>query len=164
MKTISLKFFNSELFYDIQNITHIVAVNRVQGDEAKYNIQISESPEQFNFAVRSITEHWGDVVDALRRYIKDDTVFSNNILEEQAPDYNVTLELPDKFNEATTKSINNKVHDYIVYATLYDWFMVTMPEIAGGYKMQAEEAMDYLKSKLTTRTGFYTYDSFPKYR
>ena len=168
MKQIIITIKRKELIYDIENITHHIANNRLKelDAESKSNVQLSPQEESaLAIALREIDHAWGDVQSILRNQLTvikktaDDTLNMTS-----TDDFVLNLNEPDSFNEVLTQPATQAIHEFLVNRVIYKWLSLTKPNEASIYLQYAAEAKEKVKNLLASRCGFYLLDEFPKYR
>lgn len=150
MKTITITLKKKELLYDVENTSYLVGSNRSTGDnfEQVSNIQNSGEGEDRNFVLRSIEKAFSEVKRNLSRYIDESQTESDNTLMDETGELTISLNVIDLFNEASTESLKEAAHEYIVSSTLMDWFANVKPDEMAIYKLRQSEAKLSMLSSL----------------
>lgn len=148
-----------ELKYEIMNKTHVTARSlRDSGklnEEAAAHMQASEDDESAYEIMRAIKNAVDSIKVALGEYLDGDTTATDNLIDSEIEnDSTIVLELilPSNYNSSAGDSLGASVHDYIVKYGLFEWYKKTCPEIADGYKVDADGAMGKAKQALYKRS------------
>lgn len=137
MKSVKIQLKKSEIYYDIENSTYIVGLNRSNGDnfEQVSNIQNKGEEEDRNFIRRSIETAFSELKRNVNRFISvasTESLTNSNALPDttdtSAPQFELDLLMPDNFNHASIDSVKNASHEFIVSSALYDWFSAVKPD------------------------------------
>ncbi len=142
-KTINISLYVSELLYDIQNKTYLTGRSRGNGNnhEEVANMQASDDEENGNQILRSVHNSFYTLCSKLSEYILDSQITNDdNVLDgadettlETESTLNITLQMPCNYNQATVSAITGGCHQYIVNASIADWFTITNKADATDY-------------------------------
>lgn len=153
-----IRLVKKEIFYDIDAITYKRADIGMTGASAQsQNAASSDSSENLDGSVLS---RFADARDAELRsmllFCLDDNrkSFADNVSSKEASTYEYSLVLPPEFEDNRLDMVTTKIHKYIVYGTLFDWFMtlglnpqVSMAELDA----LGEEIVGLLRGKSWTK-------------
>lgn len=149
---ITLKLYKSELMYDLQNDTHIIAQGRFnQGEAAKasYGLQADNDADRAK-VIRTMQLAANEVKNIISSFLQNSSsTTSNNAQLNIADDDDAivyVLEVSSRFNQSFTEALTTHCHRYIVNRMLCDWFVATKPELAKNYADFAELAKKDIQS------------------
>ena len=130
MASITIRLLKFQLFYDIENITYTVGLNRNTGDnfEQVSNIQNNGECGDRHMMLRSIETGFNEIKRNLNRFVTESTVASTNTFTSGTDSFVLTLSMPGNFNQASVDSIKSAAHEYIVDHALIDWFTAVKPD------------------------------------
>lgn len=133
MASITITLLKSQLFYDIENITYTVGLNRNTGDnfEQVSNIQNNGEGGDRDMMLRSIETGFNEIKRNVNRFVTESTVASTNTFTSYTSgtdSFILTLSMPGNFNQASVDSIKSAAHEYIVDHALIDWFTAVKPD------------------------------------
>ena len=157
MKSVKIQLKKSEIYYDIENSTYIVGLNRSTGDnfEQVSNIQNKGEEEDRNFIRRSIETAFSELKRNVNRFISvasTESLTNSNALPDttdtSAPKFELDLLMPDNFNQASIDSVKNASHEFIVSSALYDWFSAVKPDEIAIYAARKAAANTNVLSAL----------------
>ena len=157
MKSVKIQLKKSEIYYDIENSTYIVGLNRSTGDnfEQVSNIQNKGEEEDRNFIRRSIETAFSELKRNVNRFISvasTESLTNSNALPDttdtSAPQFELDLLMPDNFNHASIDSVKNASHEFIVSSALYDWFSAVKPDEIAIYAARKTAANTNVLSAL----------------
>ena len=130
MASIEITLLKSQLFYDIENITYTVGINRNTGDnfEQVSNIQNNGEGGDRDMMLRSIETGFNEIKRNVNRFVSEATTASTNTFTSDTDSFVLTLAMPANFNQASVDSIKSAAHEYIVDHALIDWFTAVKPD------------------------------------
>ena len=130
MAAITITLAKAQLFYDIENITYTVGINRNTGDnfEQVSNIQNNGEGGDRDMMLRSIETGFNEIKRNVNRFVTESTVASTNTFTSETASFVLTLSMPGNFNQASVDSIKSAAHEYIVDHALIDWFTAVKPD------------------------------------
>ena len=130
MASIAITLFKAQLFYDIENITYTVGLNRNTGDnfEQVSNIQNNGEGGDRDMMLRSIETGFNEIKRNVNRFVSEATTASTNTFTSDIDSFVLTLAMPANFNQASVDSIKSAAHEYIVDHALIDWFTAVKPD------------------------------------
>ena len=130
MASIAITLLKSQLFYDIENITYTVGLNRNTGDnfEQVSNIQNNGEGGDRDMMLRSIETGFNEIKRNVNRFVSEATTASTNTFTSGTDSFVLTLAMPANFNQASVDSIKSAAHEYIVDHALIDWFTAVKPD------------------------------------
>ena len=130
MASIAITLLKAQLFYDIENITYTVGLNRNTGDnfEQVSNIQNNGEGGDRDMMLRSIETGFNEIKRNVNRFVSEETVTSTNTFTSGTDSFVLTLAMPANFNQASVDSIKSAAHEYIVDHALIDWFTAVKPD------------------------------------
>lgn len=151
-RTVTLKFFRSELIYDIGNYAYIEAdiidPRNPRNDHAQHQVFDVVQDGNIDRVTRSLDLAHSKCVELLYPYTKTkvpEKSERDDILKEN-PVYLIEMVVPDDFSDSTVSLLENLVHEYLICYVLYDWFMMTLPGSAAAYRNK----MSDLESEIAT--------------
>lgn len=155
MKAITITLKKKEILYDIENTAYLVGDSRSTGENHEQVSKIQNSGEEGdrNFILRSIDTAFNKVKENLSRYIIEVKKSADNDLMLATGDLTLTLNVVDMFNEASTESLKSSAHDYIVSASLRDWFANVKPDEMPIYVARVDSAYRSMLSALYRKTA-----------
>ena len=130
MASIAITLLKAQLFYDIENITYTVGLNRNTGDnfEQVSNIQNNGEGGDRDIMLRSIETGFNEIKRNVNRFVSEATTASTNTFTSDTDSFVLTLAMPANFNQASVDSIKSAAHEYIVDHALIDWFTAVKPD------------------------------------
>ena len=130
MASIAITLLKAQLFYDIENITYTVGINRNTGDnfEQVSNIQNNGEGGDRDMMLRSIETGFNEIKRNVNRFVSEATTASTNTFTSGTDSFVLTLAMPANFNQASVDSIKSAAHEYIVDHALIDWFTAVKPD------------------------------------
>ena len=130
MASIAITLLKAQLFYDIENITYTVGLNRNTGDnfEQVSNIQNNGEGGDRDMMLRSIETGFNEIKRNVNRFVSEATTASTNTFTSDTDSFVLTLAMPANFNQASVDSIKSAAHEYIVDHALIDWFTAVKPD------------------------------------
>lgn len=130
MKTITITLAKAQLFYDIENITYTVGINRNTGNnfEQVSNIQNNGEDGDRDMMLRSIETAFNEIKRNVNRFVSESTTSSTNTFTSENDAFTLNLTMPGNFNQASVDSIKSAAHEYIVDHALIDWFTAVKPD------------------------------------
>ena len=130
MASITITLLKAQLFYDIENITYTVGLNRNTGDnfEQVSNIQNNGEGGDRDMMLRSIETGFNEIKRNVNRFVSEATTASTNTFTSDTDSFVLTLAMPANFNQASVDSIKSAAHEYIVDHALIDWFTAVKPD------------------------------------
>ena len=130
MAAITITLAKAQLFYDIENITYTVGLNRNTGDnfEQVSNIQNNGEDGDRDMMLRSIETAFNEIKRNVNRFISESTTSSTNTFTSENDAFTLNLTMPGNFNQASVDSIKSAAHEYIVDHALIDWFTAVKPD------------------------------------
>lgn len=130
MATITITLAKAQLFYDIENITYTVGINRNTGNnfEQVSNIQNNGEDGDRDMMLRSIETAFNEIKRNVNRFISESTTSSTNTFTSENDAFTLNLTMPGNFNQASVDSIKSAAHEYIVDHALIDWFTAVKPD------------------------------------
>ena len=130
MASIAITLLKAQLFYDIENITYTVGLNRNTGDnfEQVSNIQNNGEGGDRDMMLRSIETGFNEIKRNVNRFVSEEKLSSTNTFTSGADSFVLTLAMPANFNQASVDSIKSAAHEYIVDHALIDWFTAVKPD------------------------------------
>ena len=130
MASIAITLLKAQLFYDIENITYTVGLNRNTGDnfEQVSNIQNNGEGGDRDMMLRSIETGFNEIKRNVNRFVSEATTASTNTFTSDTGSFVLTLAMPANFNQASVDSIKSAAHEYIVDHALIDWFTAVKPD------------------------------------
>lgn len=147
-----LKFYRSELLYDIENYSYIegdiMDPKNPRNGHAQHQVFDVGQDGNVDRVTRSLNIAHSKCVEMLYPYTKTEIAMEterDDVLEEN-PVYLIRMLLPDDFSNSTVDLLKNLIHEYMVCYVLYDWFSMTLPGSALLYKGRMED----LKSDIET--------------
>lgn len=163
MKTYSVNINKDEVFYDIDALTHKTTLAQVdmrdkESVKSTYAIKTDESELDRSLLTRMIDYRDSQLRSAIYKYLSEDVEQeSDNTLDMDITEYVYNLEMRDDWNSNLLKPLTDKIHRYLVYGTLYDYYQKTAPEFIetlGDIDEIKESVLDVLrkrKSNIFTR-------------
>ena len=130
MASIAITLLKAQLFYDIENITYTIGLNRNTGDnfEQVSNIQNNGEGGDRDMMLRSIETGFNEIKRNVNRFVSEATTASTNTFTSDTDSFVLTLAMPANFNQASVDSIKSAAHEYIVDHALIDWFTAVKPD------------------------------------
>ena len=130
MASIAITLLKAQLFYDIENITYTVGLNRNTGDnfEQVSNIQNNGEGGDRDMMLRSIETGFNEIKRNVNRFVSEATTASTNTFKSDTDSFVLTIAMPANFNQASVDSIKSAAHEYIVDHALIDWFTAVKPD------------------------------------
>lgn len=130
MKAITITLNKDQLFYDIENITYQVGLNRSNGTnfEQVSNIQNNGEGGDRDMMLRAVETGFNEIKRNVNRFISETTASSINTFTSEAGTFILNLAMPGNFNQASVDSIKSAAHEYIVCHALIDWFTAVKPD------------------------------------
>ena len=130
MAAITITLAKAQLFYDIENITYTVGLNRNTGNnfEQVSNIQNNGEDGDRDMMLRSIETAFNEIKRNVNRFISESTTSSTNTFTSETDAFTLNLSMPGNFNQASVDSIKSAAHEYIVDHALIDWFTAVKPD------------------------------------
>lgn len=138
MKYYSISINKNELFYDIDALTHKTTEARIDMPEkssvkSTYAIKTDESELDRSLLTRMLDYRDSQLRAAISKYLSEETDdCSNNDLRQDVAEYIYSLEMRDDWNGNLLKPLTDKIHRYLVYGTLYDYYLKTSPELVNS--------------------------------
>lgn len=164
-KTLTVTQQVKELIYDIQNKTYLTGQAREAGGlgyQAASNMQASDDDENSYQIRRSLANAFSTLKSLLGEYLNEDRTTSDNLINKETDnDGQLSLEflLPSNYNNASSDSLGNGIHAYLVDMALYEWFTITNKNDAKDYLEHSAVSLDIVKRALYKRSR----PSRPKY-
>ena len=164
-KTLTVTQQVKELIYDIQNKTYLTGQAREAGGlgyQAASNMQASDDDENSYQIRRSLANAFSTLKSLLGEYLNEDRTTSDNLINKEIDnDGQLSLEflLPSNYNNASSDSLGNGIHAYLVDMALYEWFTITNKNDAKDYLEHSTVSLDIVKRALYKRSR----PSRPKY-
>lgn len=147
-----------ELMFDIMNKAYLTGQAREAagtGYEEASNMQASEDDENSYQLRRSLANAFSSLKSLLGEYLDEDKTTSNNkIPAEIDADGQLTLafKLPSNYNNASSDSLGNGIHAYLVDMALGEWFTITNKADAGDYVKHSQVSLEIVKRALYKRS------------
>lgn len=148
-----------ELVYDALNKAHLTGRAReAEGQknyEAASNMQASDDSEDRYQIRRSLAYAFSLLKSMLGEFLSEDTTTGDNrINNEIETDGVLTLafELPSNHNDASSDSVTQSIHSYLVDMALGDWFSITNKEDADIYISHSAVSLESVKRALFKRS------------
>jgi len=173
-KPVTITLYLSELKYDVHNKTYLTGRSR-QGDdnfELVAAMQSNDDEEDVNQLLRSIGNSFNRLKTELAEYIIEDECQcclpdcscdsacdsecgneGDNIQIEDGDDEVLTicLKMPSNYNTATTGTISQECHQYIVNMTVAEWFNITNKDDSKEYYQMAAANVGVIRKALSKR-------------
>lgn len=137
----TLTIRKQELLADINALTYKFSSRVIQGAAAQ-DLVASDTKDNLD---GTILNRFMDYRDSrIRKKMKfalavQDVDMANDTMQ-MAEDYVYHLTLNDLFPDSTLKAVANLIHRYIVWGTLFDWYLnLGLMEQAQYYKAEADE-------------------------
>lgn len=136
-----IDIFKEDVYKSIESITQ--KHSDMQGDavDVKVKDAVAADPaEDLDGLV--LAEHVALRDAMLRKRLQrvlepEEVLAADNRLDASEKKFHYALVLPEAFSDATLKSLALYMHRYIVYGTLYDWYMeLGLAQQASGYEAQ----------------------------
>lgn len=143
-----------ELIYGVLLETYLRG--RTVQNDANYkevaSMFASEDEENADKILRSITSAVAEIKTEIGEYLEGTEKVSSNDSYGLGDDISITLLMPSNYNQAVTKTIAAGMHDYIVYRSIADWYMVTNKEESADYMAKARVGLENMKKSLSKRS------------
>lgn len=149
--TISVSF--PEVVYDVYNDSYLTGKSRVHENRPDLiaAMQADEDEDDVAHIQRSVSSAWTKMKLELAEYLVDAGTASNNEVLDIKATHTLTLSMPSNFNEAARDVISDCVHRYLVFSTLYDWFLITNKTDAKDYGELAIGVLVHLRAAISKR-------------
>lgn len=153
MKTITITLYKSEIIYDVKNKTFLTGKSRENGNnyEQVANMQANDEDDNENQLLRSIGNAFDTLKAKLSSYVSGTGTTASNILLTAEGNLEISLEMPDNFNQGVIDSVKSAIDKYIVNSVLFDWFTITKPDEAQTYFELAKNNVEELRESLNKR-------------
>lgn len=155
MTTFSIILNVAWLVYEIRNKAHLTGESRRADNnyEQVANIQAGEDESQTSQIKRSIETAFSMLKNELSEYIIDATAPTSDISNalSSESDFRITLTPPSNFNFATVDSIKEASHNYVVYKSLGEWFVITDKTDAKDYFDMAASCIMEVRKGISKR-------------
>lgn len=157
-KTLTVTQEVKELMYDIMNKSYQTGQAREAGGmgyEASSNMQASEDNENSYQLRRSLANSFSSLKSLLGEYLDEKKSTSNDIIPEEIDNDGqlvLTFKLPSNYNNASSDSLGNGIHAYLVDMALYEWFTITNKADAQDYLTHSTASLEIVKRALYKRS------------
>lgn len=159
MKTIQIRIETGELRYAVTNKAHVTA--RSLSSSGKLNaetasiVQADQDGEDNYEIIRAISTAIAEVKMALTEWLDETTTGASNLISskvEKGETVALQLRMTDNYDSAATWAVGAGIHDYVVGRATYEWYKMTVPELAAVCLTDAQAALVRTEQALFKRT------------
>lgn len=156
MKSYTINIKKEELLYDIDALTHKTTEARIDMPEkdsvkSTYAIKTDESELDRSLLTRMLDYRDSQLRTIMTKYLPEvEEVSFDDTLRDDVAEYLYSLEMRDDWNSNLLKPLTDKIHRYLVYGTLYDYYLKVSPELAkslGDIDEIKEAILDILRKR-----------------
>lgn len=156
---VTLRFYRSELLYDIKNYAHIEwDVTKVENAHDKHMIADIGEKGNVDRVTRVLDLTFAQCVELLYPYVKRQVKERSNRDDEleEEEEYVLKMKVPDSFSETTVTLLEKLIHELLVCAVLADWFSITKPDAAASWAARVEALEAEIRRTKNSRSGRLT--------
>lgn len=150
---LTVTLYPSEILYDIENKTHLLARTSAEGDSilAAADTIVDGSEEADNQVIRSLNAALATLQSRLGEYVKSNDVTTHDVLTRASQPYALTLSVPTNFNKANTQHIGALAHQFMVNQSIGEWYALTSKESAEYFTTLASANLDSIIEYINKR-------------
>lgn len=115
-----------ELFFDIETQLNIIAKMRRKDDGTEESVLTGATSTYHQMFVRWIDKHIGEAKTVMSAFVLERFKTSQTNSIKDTDEVDITLLLPDWYDDTTFPQLCTAVHDYVVNATLFDFLSMTL--------------------------------------
>lgn len=126
-KEVHIYIVKDQLLYDIDAQSLIVARARRNGNNVdQHNVSTDEADQFRPMFERWIDKYFSLAMNRMQAYVKTEPriAMTNNL--KQWTEKDITLSMPDYWNEKAFEPLKSAIHDYIVNGVLYEFFTLNL--------------------------------------
>lgn len=155
MRTITITLKREEIMADVVNAAHVTGrrLNVAGNEEKASDIQTPEEGVDKYIVARAMQEGLSAVRKECGRYLSTGRVTDSNDLEDVAGDYELALDMPDRWNFGATSQLTSLANAYVRDWCIYNIFEKTNPDEAASYLSKANTSLSGIKPVLEMRTA-----------
>lgn len=155
MRTITITLKREEIMSDVVSAAHITGRRlNVAGEEEKASdIQTPEEGVDKYVVARAMQEGLSAVRKECGRYLSTGRLKDDNQLEDVTGDYELKLDMPDRWNFGVTSNLTSSANAYVRDWCIYSIFEKTNPDEAANYLSKANLSLSKIKPLLEMRTA-----------
>lgn len=155
MKEITITLKRSEIVSDVVSSAHIVGRRLLSpGNEEKAaDIQTPDEGADKYIIARAVEEGLSSVRKECGRYLNTGRLSDDNSLEDITADYELKLNMPDRWNFGITTRLTNVANAYVRDWCIYSIFEKTNPNEAANYFNKANQSLSEIKPLLEMRVA-----------
>lgn len=158
-KSLAVTIEVAELIFDIQNKAYLTGHAREASGDAGYeaasNMQASNDDDNSYQLRRSLANAFSALKSQLGEYLDENGTTSNNIINREIDEdgqLQLTFKLPSNFNNASSDSVGNGIHAYLVDMALSEWFTITNKSDVKDYVDHAAMTLETVRRALYKRS------------
>ncbi len=158
-KTLTVTQQVKELIYDIQNKSYLTGQAREADGKTNYeaasNMQASDDTENSYQIRRSLANAFSSLKSLLGEYLNEDKTTSDNLINSEIDgdgELKLAFQLPSNYNNASSDSLGNGIHSYLVDMALAEWFTITNKPDADTYISHSTVSLETVKRALYKRS------------
>lgn len=159
-----LRFYRSELLYDIRNYAHIEwDVTKVENAHDRHMIADIGEEGNVDRVTRVLDLTFAQCVELLypyaKRQVKERSCRDDELVEED--EYVLKMKVPNTFSETTVTLLEKLIHELMVCSVLADWFSITKPDAAASWAARVEALETEIRRVKNGRSGRMTRKMHP---
>ena len=153
MKSVIITLKKDEIMADVVNAAHITGrrLNVAGGEEKASDIQTPEEGVDKYVVARAMIEGLSAVRKECGRYLNSGRLTDDNSLEDVTGDYELKLNMPDRWNFGATSRLTSLANAYVRDWCIYNIFEKTNPSEAANYLTKASLSLAEIKPILEMR-------------
>lgn len=152
-KDITITISMPDVVFEVYNDSYLTGKSRVYEGRPDLiaAMQADEDEDDVGHIQRSVSSAWSKLKLALSEYLVDGGTTANNGLLDIKSTQTLSLSMPSNFNESARSTIADCIHRYLVYSSLFEWFLVTNKTDAKEYGEMANGELVLLQAALAKR-------------
>ena len=142
-KDITITISMPDVVFEVYNDSYLTGKSRVY--------EFLPDEDDVGHIQRSVSSAWSKLKLALSEYLVDGGTTADNGLLDIKSTQTLSLSMPSNFNESARSTIADCIHRYLVYSSLFEWFLVTNKTDAKEYGEMANGELVLLQAALAKR-------------
>lgn len=141
MKSVYIEISRADVYEEVKKTTSY-ASSKVQGDSSAYERTFVKDADE-EMLERFFHEACTTVTNALKAFVTEDALTSYG--------YNVTLTMPETYNEQLTSSLEKSIESYLELSILVSWYLMAQPDKVETTAASATAMLDDIRRKVYHR-------------
>lgn len=141
MKSVYIEISRADVYEEVKKTTSY-ASSKVQGDSNAYERTFVKDADE-EMLERFFYEACTTVTNALKAFVTEDALTSYG--------YNVTLTMPETYNEQLTSSLEKSIESYLELSILVSWYLMAQPDKVETTAASATAMLDDIRRKVYHR-------------